>query len=80
MSAAYSETPLIKKLGIIDEMKVMVINQPGNYFALLERNISAQFCKRNEAPDLIHLFVTNKKQFELEMEKISPKIKSTTAI
>lgn len=80
MSAGYSETPLIKKLGIKDEMKVMVINQPGNYFALLERNISAQFCKRNEAPDLIHLFVTNKKQFELEMKKIRPKIKSTTAI
>jgi len=35
MLAGYSGTPLIKKLGIKEEMKVQLIGQPENYFDLL---------------------------------------------
>jgi hypothetical protein len=37
MSAGYSGTPLLKKLGIKDTMKVFVINRPDNYYSLLEK-------------------------------------------
>ena len=78
--AGYSPTPLLKKLGIKPEMKVLLIRQPDDYFKLLELNISEQLCKKEESPDLIHLFVTNNKDFESEMKKLKPVIKSNTSI
>ena len=80
MTAGYSGTPLLKKLGIKEEMKVQLIGQPENYFDLLEKNISSQFCKKTETPDLIHLFVKTKKVFEKEMETIKQNMKPTTVI
>ena len=38
-------------------MKILLINEPADYFELLEINISDQLCKKNETPDLVHLFV-----------------------
>ena len=35
-TAGYSGTPLLKKLGIKPEMKVLVINKPDDYYKLLE--------------------------------------------
>ena len=69
-NAGYSGTPLLKKLGFKPEMKVMLINEPNNYFALLEINIKEQLCKKNETPDLIHLFIKTNKEFESEMKKL----------
>ncbi|HEV8286216.1 MAG TPA: hypothetical protein VGQ09_18035 [Chitinophagaceae bacterium] len=78
--AGYSGTPLLKKLGIKPEYKLLLVNEPDNYFELLEVNISDQLCKKNETPDWIHLFVKNNKQFEIEMKKIKPVIKKNSNI
>lgn len=80
MPAGYSGTPLLQKLGIKPEMKVMLINQPDNYFQLIEMNISNQICPKNEKPDFIHLFAKTGKEFEGEMRKIKKIIKPTTII
>jgi hypothetical protein len=49
-ATGYSGTPLIKKLGIAENMKVLLINAPENYFDLIEKNISAQLInKKNNA-------------------------------
>ena len=69
MPAGYSGTPLLKKLGIKPDMKILLINQPADYYDLLETNISNQLCRKNEAPDFIHLFVWTAKEFEGEMKK-----------
>ena len=69
-TAGYSGTPLLKKLGIKPEMKVLVINKPDDYYELLETDISDQSAKRNKTPDLVHLFVRNVKEFEAEMKKL----------
>ncbi len=61
-TAGYSGTPLLKKLGIKPEMKVLLIDPPLNYFELLETKINDQLCGKNEIPDLIHLFVKTKKE------------------
>ena len=78
--AGYSGTPLLKKLGIKPEMKVLIINKPGDYFKLLEADISDQSITKNEKPDLIHLFVKNIKEFEAEMKKLKPICKQNSNI
>lgn len=68
--AGYSGTPLLKKLGIKPGHKLVLINQPGNYFELLEADVTDQLCNKNEVPDLIHLFIVTKKEFESEMKRL----------
>jgi hypothetical protein len=80
MPAGYSGNPLLKKLGIKPEMKVLLINQPNDYYDLLETNISNQLCKKNEVPDLVHLFVKTSKEFETEMKKLQAVYKKNSAI
>ena len=76
----YSGTPLIKKLGIKPGMKVLLINQPDNYYDLLETNIGDQLCKKNETADFVHLFVKSEKEFVNEMKKLKTVCKKNTAI
>jgi hypothetical protein len=80
MPAGYSGTSLIKKLGIKPEMKVLLINQPDDYYSLLETNIADQLCKKNETPDFIHLFVKTLKEFERDMKKITSFSKKNTSV
>ena len=69
-SAGYSGTPLMKKLGIKPEMKILLINKPDDYFKLLEADIDDQSIKKIDTPDFVHLFVKNVKEFEAEMKKL----------
>jgi len=79
-AAGYSGTPLLKKLGIKPGHKLALINQPGNYFELLEADVTDQLCNKNEVPDLIHLFTVTKKEFESEMERLEPVIEKNKKI
>jgi len=79
-TAGYSGTPLIKKLGIKPEMKVLIINKPGDYYKLLEVDISDQSCKSNETPDFIHLFVKSVKEFESEMKALKSVYKKNSTV
>jgi hypothetical protein len=79
-TAGYSGTPLIKKLGIKPETKLLLINEPDDYYELLQVAVKDQLCKKNETPDLIHLFVKNNKEFETEMKKLQAIIKKNTSI
>jgi hypothetical protein len=80
MPAGYSGTPLLKKLGMKPEMKVLLINQPDEYYSLIETNINDQLCRGNEIPDLVHLFIKTEKEFEIEMKKLKAVCKRNTAI
>lgn len=79
-TAGYSGTPLLKKLGINPAMKLLLINQPDDYYDLVEMNLKSQLDKKNEIVDFVHLFVTYKKDFEKEMKKLKLLIKKNTAI
>ena len=72
--AGYSGTPLIKKLGIKNDKKVLLLNAPDNYFELLGTTLTGQLCKGKEVPDLVHLFVTTNRIFEKEMRGLIPLI------
>ena len=78
--AGYSGTALIKKLGIKPEMKVLIINKPGDYYKLLKVDITDQSCKSNEIPDLIHLFVKSVKEFESEMKALKSVYKKNSTV
>jgi len=78
--AGYSGTPLMKKLGIKPEMKVLTINQPAEYYKLLEADITDQSIRKNETPDFVHLFVKNTKEFQAEMKKLKPLCKQNPNI
>ena len=41
LTTGYSGTPLVKKLGIKENMRIILINEPENYFELLEKDISS---------------------------------------
>jgi hypothetical protein len=68
--SGYSGVPLLRKLGIREEMTVQLINPPTDYFALLKKDISAQLRRGKKVPDLVHLFTRSKKDLEKEMRKI----------
>lgn len=69
-TAGYSGTPLLKKLGITPQTKVMPVNAPDDYFQFLEADISNQITGKSETPDLVHLFVKSNKEFETAMKKL----------
>lgn len=79
-TAGYSGTPLIKKLGITPTMKVYVINAPGDYFNLLQQDITAQFIAGKQIPDFIHLFAKNTAAFLKGMQKVLPITKANTSV
>lgn len=76
----YSGTALIKKLGISDQSRLMLVNPPSQYFNWLEADLSAQLVKKNETPDLIHLFVQWNKELEKTMKDITPLIQKNKNI
>lgn len=80
MPAGYSSTPLLKKLGLKEDMKVQLIGEPKDYYSLLQENISTQLCKKNDTPDFVHLFVKTNKEFEASMKKIKKNMKPATII
>ena len=63
-TVGYSGTPLVKKLGIKPEMKILLINPPDNYFQWLETDIQKQVIRSGSA-DFVHLFAVKR----LELEK-----------
>ena len=79
-TSGYSGTPLMKKLGIKPEMKVLLINKPEDYYKLLEADITDQLIKKDETPDFVHLFTKNTKEFEAEMKKLKPICKQNSNI
>jgi len=79
-TSGYSGTPLIKKLGIKPEMKVLLLHAPEDYFHLLEQDITAQMIKGKQIPDFVHLFAKDIAAFEKGMQKIFQCAKANTAV
>ena len=61
-------------------MNVLLINQPDDYYSLLDTTIHNQLCMKNETPDFVHLFVKESKDFENEMKKLKAVCKKNSAI
>jgi exosome complex RNA-binding protein Rrp4 len=72
--AGYSETPLVKKLGLKENFRVKIINQPENYFDLLSdlpEGIKIIKSKSKEI-NFIHVFSKDAN----ELNKLIPELKT----
>jgi len=80
--AAYSQTPLAKKLGIKEGFKIKCVNVPNYYFKLfsdLPRDIIVSD-DTNIKKDFIHVFVQNVKQLEATIPKVKNEIEENGMI
>jgi hypothetical protein len=69
-TAGYSGTPLIKKLGLKEGMKIWLIAAPADYHQLLEADVSGQVCPPATVPDWVHLFAASSRDFGQGMTRI----------
>ncbi len=79
-TTGYSGTPLVKKLGLKEHMKVLLMHAPENYFALIETDIQKQLCTINKLPDFVHLFAKNEQVFETAMRKLQTLYKKNNTL
>ena len=81
-TAGYSGTPLAKKLGIKENFKIEVINQPDYYFDLFSElpesikffNNNITGGKGNEKKNLIHYFTKDFAEFREDILKLKAEI------
>jgi hypothetical protein len=70
--AGYSGTPLARKLGIKPGIKVLAINAPKDYRALLAPlpdDVGIASKPNKAGADIVHLFVTSAAEFERDLPK-----------
>ncbi|TNJ68121.1 DUF3052 domain-containing protein [Paenibacillus hemerocallicola] len=79
MSAGYSGTPLIQKLGIKQGTKICIVNEPDPYWELL--GTLPPFIEKadpnEEQMDFIHIFANSKSEIEKYLNTIKGHIKQT---
>jgi hypothetical protein len=75
-SSGYSGTPLEKKLGFREGLKVRIINPPDHYFDLFEVLPNAiEFSHEGKTKkDLIHYFTRNAKELERDILSLKNEI------
>lgn len=61
MTTGYSGTPLIKKLGIKEDFRLLIINEPANYLDLLG-DFPAGVSRVESSVDFIHFFTKEKRE------------------
>ncbi|HEX9510882.1 MAG TPA: hypothetical protein VF939_10380 [Puia sp.] len=69
-TAGYSGTPLLKKLGLKEGLRIRLIHPPDDYFHWLNADISAQLCSSGELPDWVHFFAASQQIFEKGMQSL----------
>lgn len=75
--AGYSQSPLIKKMGIKNGFKIRLVNPPGHYFDLFDHwpdNVTFPRDTHSEK-DLIHYFTTGTAQLERDLLALKGEIK-----
>ena len=82
MPAGYSGTPLPTKLGLKDTKRLVVLDEPGDYTALvgslppgLERQTAP-----TKSTTLVHVFVTRRQQLARHLEALRSKLSSEAAV
>ena len=81
-TSGYSGTPLAKKLGIKDNFKIKIINQPNHYLDLFS-NLPESFFqieKKKSKKDFIHFFTKEKSELIRNIRKLKKEIESNGMI
>jgi hypothetical protein len=76
--AGYSQTPLVRKLGIKAGQSVLVVNAPKNFLAQelqpLPENVRLTPAQQGKELDFIMLFVDSAKTLQKELPKLKQKL------
>jgi hypothetical protein len=77
MTAGYSGTPLVKKLGVKENFVVRLVHEPANYLKLLGKLPEGLTFLTNgkQSADFIHLFVVESKTFKKELPPLKTQLK-----
>ena len=80
MSAGYSGTPLIKKLGIKAGFRIAIINAPDHYLELLGDlpdgvTVDDEIVNFDEGYDFVHAFYIHRVDYEADFELLKSAIK-----
>jgi len=76
--AGYSQTPLVKKLGIKPEFRILTKNEPIDYWkwiSPLPQGVAKVSKPKSEDLNFVHLFVTSLKTFESDFLKFKSALK-----
>jgi len=76
MPAGYSATPLVKKLGFKPGMRVVYVNDPAHYVALLGAlpGDVKLLMRAGANMDLIHVFCTRAAELERRLATLEPRL------
>lgn len=77
---AYSLTPLVKKLGILQNSTILTIQAPANYFALLEADLTHQLTTNKRQADIFHIFAEKRIDLEEQFAVIIAQAKPAATI
>ncbi|MFL5786555.1 MAG: hypothetical protein ACJ748_00755 [Flavisolibacter sp.] len=81
MASGYSGTPLFKKLGIKDGYRMMIIDQPKNYFQLLANLPNVEIVNDvTSKKDFIHFFVKDENTFIKKLNVFKDQLKQNGMI
>ncbi|MFY0687312.1 MAG: DUF3052 family protein [Cyclobacteriaceae bacterium] len=82
--AGYSNTPLVKKLGIKEGMKCIFVNTPSHYVDLLidipDISVLNIEDAEEETTDFVHLFVKHQKELENAWLRCKSTLKKTGSL
>ncbi|WP_287985652.1 DUF3052 domain-containing protein [Piscinibacter sp.] len=82
MPVGYSGTPLLKKLGLKQTTRLVVINEPAEYAALLGPLPKA--LERQSAPskttNLVHVFVTKRQELARSLAALRSKLNADAVV
>tara|TARA_R110000796_G_scaffold71409_2_gene162002 strand:+ start:61476 stop:61886 length:411 start_codon:yes stop_codon:yes gene_type:complete len=78
--AGYSGSPLLKKLGIKDGFKIMVLNKPDYYWNLfdsLPSNLGVVDSQSEDLVDFIHFFTKSEEELQGKILNLKSQLKPT---
>jgi hypothetical protein len=74
--AGYSETPLVKKLGIKEGFNAAFVNAPSNFAEALDMPPRVTISRASKQPlDFVHLFVKQEKELQTKFSKYAARLK-----
>ncbi len=82
MPVGYSGTPLPKKLGLKDDTRLVVLNEPEEYAALLGKlplGLEKQTAL-SKSTNLVHVFVTKRQELARHLANLRTKLDAEAAV
>lgn len=78
--AGYSGTPLVKKMGIKEATKILLMRAPADYQAFFDADMAPHLVAKKKDADMIHIFATKAAELEKDFYGIIQSCNNDTVI